>query len=224
MRDSRLFKSAKIYIAGHNGMVGSAIVRRLRRGGFANLVLRDRHELDLLDGIAVRAFFEEQRPDYVVDSAARVGGIEANIGHPAEFLYENVQIQNNLIWAAKDTAVKKFVFLGSSCMYPKACPQPMAEEFLLGGEPEPTNEAYAYAKIVGLKLCEYVREQFGLNFATCVPTNIYGENDNFDIDSSHVIPALMRRLHQAKVEARNHVVIWGDGTARREFFARRRPS
>lgn len=218
MRDSRLFKSAKIYVAGHNGMVGSAIVRRLRRGGFANLVLRDRHELDLLDGIAVRAFFEEQRPDYVVDSAARVGGIEANIGHPAEFLYENVQIQNNLIWAAKDTAVKKFVFLGSSCMYPKACPQPMAEEFLLGGEPEPTNEAYAYAKIVGLKLCEYVREQFGLNFATCVPTNIYGENDNFDIDSSHVIPALMRRLHQAKVEARNHVVIWGDGTARREFL------
>lgn len=218
MGESSSIMSEKIYIAGHTGMVGSAIVRKLQLDGFTNLVLRSRHELDLLDGGAVRAFFAEQEPDYVIDSAARVGGIKANMGHPAEFLYENLQIQNNLIWAAKDSGVKKFVFLASSCMYPRACPQPMSEEFLFGGEPEPTNEAYAYAKISGLKLCEYVREQFGLNFTTCVPTNIFGENDNFDLDSSHVIPALMRRVHQAKVESRSHVVVWGDGTARREFL------
>ncbi len=199
-------------------MVGSAIVRKLRAEGFSNLILRSRSELDLTDGRAVRAFFDDHRPEYVVDSAARVGGIHANMTHQAEFLYENLQIQNNLIWAAKEFDVKRFLFLASSCMYPRGCPQPMREEFLLDGKPEPTNEAYALAKIAGVKLCEFVREQFGLDFNSCVPTNIFGENDNFDVGSSHVIPALMTRLHRAKLESQSEVVIWGDGLARREFL------
>lgn len=208
----------RIFVAGHNGLVGSAVVRKLEAEGYTNLLLRSRRELDLLDGGAVRRFFNAEKPDFVIDSAARVGGIEANMTSPAEFLYENLQIQNNLIWAAKEARVEKFLFLGSSCVYPRECPQPMREDYLMMGKPEPTNEGYAYAKIAGIKLCEYIYEQFGLNFVSCMPTNIFGEHDNFDPGSSHVIPALMHRIHTAKVNGDPEVVIWGSGTSRREFL------
>jgi GDP-L-fucose synthase len=192
-------KTAKIYVAGHRGLVGSAIVQHLTRQGYTNLVLRTREELDLQDQIAVREFFINEKPEYVIDSAAKVGGIKANMTYPAEFLYENLQIQNNLIWSAKESGVKKFLFLGSSCIYPRESPQPMKEEYFSDGKPEPTNEAYAYAKIAGMKLCEYVYDEFNLDFTSCMPTNIYGENDNFDPETSHVIPSLIRRIHEAKV-------------------------
>jgi GDP-L-fucose synthase len=211
-------RHAKIYVAGHTGMVGAAIVRHLRAGGHENLLLATRGELDLTDQRAVRAFMLDERPRYVIDSAARVGGIQANIGHPAEFLYENLQIQNNLIWAAKDAAVETFLFLGSSCIYPRMCEQPMREEYLMEGKPEPTNEAYAYAKIAGMKLCEYIHAQYGMNFISCMPSNIYGQNDNFDPETSHVIPSLLHRVHQAKAAGRPEVVIWGTGATRREFL------
>ncbi|ORA68758.1 GDP-fucose synthetase [Mycolicibacterium elephantis] len=211
-------KTARIYVAGHNGMVGSAVVRRLRSEGFTNLVLRGRSELDLLDVAAVRDFFATERPEYVVDCAAKVGGIQANIAFPAEFLYENLQIQNNLLWSAKEQEVEKFLFLGSSCIYPRECPQPMCEEFFMTGKPEPTNEAYAYAKIAGMKMCEFIYDQFGMSFISCMPTNIFGENDNFDPDTSHVIPALIHRIHMAKMDSRSEVIIWGSGTSRREFL------
>ena len=199
-------------------MVGSAIVRRLRADGYENLLLATRAELDLTDQRAVREFVSAERPRYVVDSAARVGGIQANMSQPAEFLYENLQIQSNLIWSAKDAGVETFLFLGSSCIYPRACPQPMREEYLMEGKPEPTNEAYAYAKIAGMKLCEYIHAEFGMNFISCMPSNIYGENDNFDPETSHVIPSLLRRIHQAKVAGHSEVVIWGTGSSRREFL------
>lgn len=211
-------KNAKIYIAGHNGLVGSAIVRALQRKGYANLVLKTRAELDLQDQIAVREFFNTERPEYVIDSAAKVGGIKANMTYPAEFLYENLQIQNNLIWSAKEVGVKKFLFLGSSCIYPREAPQPMKEESFGKGRPEPTNEAYAYAKIAGMKLCEYIYEEFGMNFASCMPTNIYGEGDNFNPETSHVIPSLIHRMHEAKISSAQEVVIWGTGVSRREFL------
>lgn len=211
-------KNSKIFVAGHKGLVGSAIVRRLRNEGYTNLVLRTRDELDLMDQAAVKAFFEAEEPEYVVDSAAKVGGIKANMTYPAEFLYHNLQIQNNLIWAAKETGVEKFLFLGSSCIYPRDCPQPMKEEYFMEGKPEPTNEAYAYAKIAGMKMCEYIYDEFGMKFTSCMPTNIYGENDNFNPETSHVIPSLLRRIHEAKVSNTPEVVIWGTGTSRREFL------
>ena len=203
--------AAKIYIAGHRGLVGAAVVRQLRAQGYSNLLLKTRQELDLLDGVAVRAFFEAEKPEYVVDAAAKVGGIQANITYPAEFLYENLQIQNNLIWAAKGTGTKKFLFLGSSCIYPRESPQPMKEEYFMTGRPEPTNEAYAYAKMAGMKLCEYIYDEYHMDFISCMPTNVYGENDNFDPESSHVIPSLLKRIHEAKVGNVAEVVIWGTG-------------
>lgn len=211
-------KSTKIFVAGHRGLVGSAIVRKLQDEGYTNLVLRTRQELDLMDQVAVEAFFESEKPEYVIDSAAKVGGIKANMTYPAEFLYENLQIQNNLIWSAKKYGVKKFLFLGSSCIYPRNSPQPMKEEYFSTGAPEPTNEAYAYAKIAGMKLCEYIYDEFGLNFTSCMPTNIYGENDDFNPETSHVIPSLIRRMHEAKVSNTPEVVIWGTGVSRREFL------
>ncbi|MFF3512493.1 GDP-L-fucose synthase family protein [Streptomyces sp. NPDC004393] len=211
-------RRARIYVAGHTGMVGAAVVRRLRAAGYDNLLLRTRAELDLTDQAAVRDFMAAHRPAYVVDCAARVGGIKANMTRPAEFLYENLQIQNNLIWSARDAGVQTFLFLGSSCIYPRGCPQPMREEYFMTGRPEPTNEAYAYAKIAGMKLCEYLHEESGRNFVSCMPTNIYGEGDNFDPETSHVIPALLRRMHEAREAGAPEVVIWGTGDSRREFL------
>ncbi|MFE4674219.1 GDP-L-fucose synthase family protein [Streptomyces sp. NPDC056723] len=211
-------QQARIYVAGHTGMVGAAVVRRLRSAGYDNLALRTRAELDLTDQGAVREFMAKERPAYVVDCAARVGGIKANMSFPAEFLYENLQIQNNLIWSAKEAGAGTFLFLGSSCIYPRGCSQPMREEFFMTGRPEPTNEAYAYAKIAGMKLCEYIHAEFGRNFVSCMPTNIYGEGDNFDPGTSHVIPALVRRMHEAREAGACEVVIWGTGDSRREFL------
>jgi GDP-L-fucose synthase len=211
-------KATKIFVAGHRGLVGSAIVRKLEGDGYTNLVLRTRDELDLMDQAAVLNFFQTEKPDYVIDSAAKVGGIKANMTYPTEFLYQNLQIQNNLIWSAKEAGVKKFLFLGSSCIYPRECPQPMNEDSFMQGKPEPTNEAYAYAKICGIKLCEYIYEEHDMDFISCMPTNIYGENDNFDLETSHVIPSLMRRMHEAKVSNTPEVVIWGTGQSRREFL------
>lgn len=211
-------KNAKIYVAGHRGLVGSAIVRRLRSGGYTNILTRSHQELDLTDQVAVKEFFVAERPEYVIDSAAKVGGIKANMTYPAEFMYENLQIQNNLIWSAKEFGTKKFLFLGSSCIYPRDAEQPMREESFSQGAPEPTNEAYAYAKIAGMKLCEYINSEFDLDFTACMPTNIYGEHDNFDPETSHVIPSLLRRIHEAKVNSLPEVVIWGTGVSRREFL------
>lgn len=211
-------KNSKIYVAGHRGLVGSAIVRKLEKDGFTNIVTRTRQELDLTDQAAVKHFFKTERPEYVIDSAAKVGGIKANMTYPAEFMYENLQIQNNLIWSAKECGVKKFLFLGSSCIYPREVEQPMREESFSTGAPEPTNEAYAYAKIAGMKLCEYINEQYDLDFTSCMPTNIYGENDNFNPETSHVIPSLIHRMHEAKILNNPEVVIWGTGVSRREFL------
>lgn len=211
-------KTAKIFVAGHRGLVGAAIVRRLEAEGYTNLLLRTRSQLDLMNQTSVRDFFQTERPEFVIDSAAKVGGIKANMTYPAEFLYENLQIQNNLIWSAKEFGVKKFLFLGSSCIYPRDCAQPMKEDYFMTGKPEPTNEAYAYAKIAGMKMCEYIYDEFHLNFTSCMPTNIYGENDNFDPETSHVIPSLLRRFHEAKIAKAPEVVIWGSGESRREFL------
>ena len=211
-------QNQKIYIAGHNGLVGSAVVSKLKKEGYRNLLFRTKEELDLIDKSAVEAFFKLEKPKYVIDCAARVGGIKANMTYPAEFLYENLQIQNNLIWCAKEAKVNKFVFLGSSCIYPRDSPQPMKEEYLMTGKPEPTNEAYAYAKIAGMKLCEYIYTEYKLKFISCMPTNVYGENDNFDIETSHVIPSLIKRMHDAKINNSANVKIWGTGVSRREFL------
>lgn len=211
-------KTDKIYIAGHRGLVGSAIVRRLQAEGFTNLLVRTHKELDLTDPKAVEQLFETEKPDYVILAAARVGGIKANMTYPTEFLYENLQIQNNVMWSALKFKTKKLLFLGSSCIYPRNCKQPMKEEYFFDGAPEPTNEAYAIAKIAGMKLCEYIHAEHGLKFISCMPTNIYGEGDNFDFESSHVIPALIRRMHEAKLNNTAEVVIWGSGNSRREFL------
>ena len=211
-------KEAKIFVAGHRGMVGSAIVRRLQRAGFENILTRTRQELDLMDRAAVRVFFETERPDYVVDAAARVGGIAANFEKPVEFLIENLTIQNNVIQAAADFGVTKLLFLGSSCIYPKLAPQPLMEDALLTGPLEPTNDAYAIAKIAGIKLCQAYAREYGKNFISGMPTNLYGPNDNFDLHTSHVLPALIRKVHEAKQGGAKEVSVWGSGTPRREFL------
>ena len=209
---------AKVFVAGHRGMVGSAIVRRLQRSGFENILTRTRQEIDLMDRASVRSFFEAERPDYVVDAAARVGGIAANFEKPVEFLIENLTIQNNVIQAAADFGVTKLLFLGSSCIYPKLAPQPLTEDALLTGPLEPTNDAYAIAKIAGIKLCQAYAREYGKNFISGMPTNLYGPNDNFDLHTSHVLPALIRKVHEAKQGEAKEVSVWGSGTPRREFL------
>jgi GDP-L-fucose synthase len=211
-------KEAKIFVAGHRGMFGSAVVRRFRQAGFQNILTRTRQELDLMDRSAVRGFFEVERPDYVVDAAARVGGIAANFEKPVEFLIENLTIQNNVIQAAADFGVTKLLFLGSSCIYPKLAPQPLTEDALLTGPLEPTNDAYAIAKIAGIKLCQAYAREYGKNFISGMPTNLYGPNDNFDLHTSHVLPALIRKVHEAKQGGAKEVSVWGSGTPRREFL------
>jgi GDP-L-fucose synthase len=211
-------KTSKIYVAGHKGLVGSAVVQNLKAKGYTNLILRTRAELDLFDLQAVKDFFQTEKPEYVIDSAAKTGGIKESMTHHAEFLYENLRIQNNLIWSAKEASVKKFLFLGSSCIYPGKCPQPMKEEYFMTGKQEPTNEGYSLAKIAGMKLCEYIYDQFGLDFISCMPTNLYGPNDDFNPETSHVTPSLIRRMHEAKLNNTPEVVIWGTGASRREFL------
>jgi GDP-L-fucose synthase len=211
-------KDAKIYVAGHNGLVGSAIVRVLQANGFTNLLLKTSRELDLRRQTEVEAFFAEERPEYVFLAAAKVGGIGANNTYRAEFLYDNLMLEANVIHSAYQSGVKKLLFLGSSCIYPKLCPQPMREDYLLTGFLEPTNEPYAIAKIAGLKLCENYCRQYGANFISAMPTNLYGINDNFDLANSHVLPALIRKFHEAKLNHAPAVEIWGTGTALREFL------
>jgi GDP-L-fucose synthase len=211
-------KNSRIYVAGHRGLVGSAIVGKLKAEGYDNLVLRTKSELDLCDQPAVRSFFEEERPDYVVLAAAKVGGIVANNSYPAEFIYENLMIQNNVIHHAWKSGVKRLLFLGSTCIYPKLAPQPMKEEYLLTGPLEPTNEPYAIAKIAGITLCRSYNRQYGTRFLAAMPTNLYGPNDNFDLETSHVLPALMRKFHEAKATGKPSVTIWGTGTPCREFL------
>ena len=211
-------KDAKIYVAGHLGMVGSAIVRRLEADGFQNLLLRPHNELDLNRQDAVNDFFFEEKPEYVFLAAARVGGILANDSHPAEFIYENLSIQSHTIQAAWANGVKKFLFLGSSCIYPRLAPQPLKEEYFLTGPLEPTNVWYAIAKIAGIKMCQAYRRQYGFNAISVMPTNLYGPGDNFDLDSSHVLPALIRKFHEAKIANSKTVTVWGSGTPRREFL------
>ncbi|GAB3911406.1 GDP-L-fucose synthase [Larkinella knui] len=211
-------KDAKIYVAGHRGMVGSAIVRKLQSEGFENLLFRTSSELDLRNQAAVEDFFQTEKPDYVVLAAAKVGGIVANNTYRAEFLYDNLLIEAHIIHNAYVTGVKKLLFLGSSCIYPKLAPQPLKEEYLLSGFLEPTNEPYAIAKITGIKLCEAYRSQYGCNFISAMPTNLYGPNDNYDLQGSHVLPALIRKFHEAKVNSQPFVEVWGTGTPRREFL------
>lgn len=209
---------ASVFVAGHRGLVGAAIVRRLQAAGFCNLVLRDRHELDLTQQAAVDAFFAEAHPQYVFLAAAKVGGILANDTYPADFLRENLAIEVNVIHAAYRHATQKLLFLGSSCVYPKHAPQPMPEECLLTGPLEPTNEWYAIAKIAGLKMCQAYRRQYGFNAISVMPTNLYGPGDNFSLKSSHVLPALIRKFHEAKQSGAEEIEIWGTGTPRREFL------
>jgi GDP-L-fucose synthase len=213
-----LEKSAKIYIAGHRGMVGSAIYRRLAAEGFDNFVFRTSSELDLREQSAVRDFFETERPAYVFLAAAKVGGIMANNIYRAEFLFDNLQIQNNIIDSAYRVGVKKLLFLGSSCIYPKLAPQPLQEDSLLTGVLEPTNEPYAIAKIAGIKMCEAYRSQYGCDFISAMPTNLYGPNDNYDLNKSHVLPAMIRKFHEAKEENKPAVELWGTGSPLREFL------
>lgn len=211
-------KTDKIYVAGHRGMVGSAIVRKLQTEGFENLVLRTSAELDLRNQTEVNQFFAEEKPAYVFLAAAKVGGIQANNIYRADFLYDNLMIEANIIHAAHENKVQKLMFLGSSCIYPKMAPQPLKEEYLLTDELEPTNEPYAIAKIAGIKLCENYRRQYGDNFISVMPTNLYGPNDNYDLNNSHVLPALLRKFHTAKVEGDESVEVWGSGSPKREFL------
>ncbi len=211
-------KNAKIYVAGHRGMVGSAILRQLQQEGYTHIVHRDSSALDLRRQDAVERFFESEKPEYVFLAAAKVGGILANNTYRADFLYENLMIQNNVIHAAHQHGVKKLLFLGSSCIYPKMAPQPLHEDSLLTGPLEPTNEPYAIAKIAGIKLCEAYRDQYGRNFISVMPTNLYGIGDNYHPDNSHVLPALIRRFHEAKEAGEPSVTVWGSGTPRREFL------
>jgi len=211
-------KESKIYIAGHKGLVGSAIVKSLKEKGYTNLTCKTHKELDLMDQVAVSSFFEKAKPEYVILAAAKVGGIVANNTYRADFIYENLQIQNNVIHQSYLHGVKKLLFLGSTCIYPKNCPQPMKEEYLLISPLEYTNEPYAVAKIAGIKMCESYNMQYGTNFISVMPTNLYGPNDNFDLETSHVLPALMRKIHEAKLNNQIKVEIWGTGKPRREFL------
>jgi GDP-L-fucose synthase len=211
-------KQARIYVAGHLGMAGSAIVRRLRAGGYQNLLLRSRAELDLLDQGAVRSWMQRERPQYVFHAAGKVGGIAANDRERAAFLYENLVLEANLIHAAWEAGAAGLLFLGSSCIYPRDCPQPIREEYLLTGPLEQTNEPYAIAKIAGVKLCESYNRQYGAKFVAVMPTNLYGPNDNYDLESSHVLAALLRKAHEAKARGERRLVVWGSGTPRREFL------
>ena len=211
-------KTDKIYIAGHRGMVGSAILRNLESQGFDNIVTRTSKELDLRDALAVAEFFKTEKPDYVFLAAAKVGGIVANNTYRADFLYENLMIQNHVIHQAYLNQVSKLMFLGSSCIYPKMAPQPLKEEYLLTGELEPTNEPYAIAKIAGIKMCDAYRDQYGCNFVSVMPTNLYGPNDNYDLNNSHVLPAMLRKFIVAKQNGDQSVTIWGTGTPKREFL------
>ena len=211
-------RAARIFVAGHRGMAGSAIVRRLERGGYTNLLLRTRAELDLTDQAAVQRFFAAERPDYVFLAAAKVGGIQANDKFRAEFLYQNLVIESNVIHAAWRAGVERLLFLGSSCIYPRDCPQPIREEYLLTGPLEPTNEPYAIAKIAGVKLCESYNRQYGTRYVAAMPTNLYGPNDNYDLATSHVLPALIRKAHEARERGDAELVVWGSGRPRREFL------
>lgn len=217
-KGNNMKKTSKIYIAGHSGMVGSAITRNLESKGFTNIIGREFSELDLRRQQEVEDFFEKERPDYVILAAAKVGGINANSTYPAEFIYDNLMIEANIIQAAHKFQVEKLLFLGSSCIYPKLCPQPIKEEYLLTGPLEETNEAYAIAKITGIELCKFYRRQYGDDFISAMPTNLYGINDNFDLLNSHVLPALIRKFHEAKLSNQAEVIMWGTGKPMREFL------
>ena len=211
-------KDARIYVAGHRGLVGSALMRRLKVEGYTNLITRTHAELDLTDQSAVKAFFEVERPEYVFLAAAKVGGIHANATYPAEFIHQNLAIQTNVIHESWRTGVERLLFLGSSCIYPRDCPQPIKEEYLLTGPLEPTNRPYAVAKIAGIEMCSAYNRQYGTKFLAVMPTNLYGPGDNYDPETSHVIPALIRRFHEAKIRGYDEVVVWGTGAPRREFL------
>lgn len=211
-------KNSKIYIAGHRGLVGSAIIRNLIKQGYNNLITKTRQELNLLDSQAATDFFKKEKPEYIFLAAAKVGGIMANKTYPAEFIFENLTIQNNIIHNAYLNKVKKLLFLGSSCIYPKITPQPIKEEYLLSGKLEPTNQPYAVAKIAGITMCQSYNRQYGTNFISVMPTNLYGPNDNFDLENSHVLPALIRKFHEAKMNNKKEVILWGTGKPKREFL------
>ena len=213
-----LTKHAKIYVAGHNGMVGSAIVRDLQSKGYTNMVTRSRSELNLLDQAAVHQFLKTEQPDYIFMAAAKVGGIHANNSYRADFIYENLTVQANIIHGAYLAGIKNLCFLGSSCIYPRDCPQPIIEEYLLTGTLEPTNEPYAIAKIAGIKLCESYNQQYGTQYVSVMPTNLYGPNDNYDLNNSHVLPAMIRKVHEAKCRGDNELAVWGTGKPMREFL------
>ncbi|MBI5937656.1 MAG: GDP-L-fucose synthase [Betaproteobacteria bacterium] len=215
---SAVGKDAKIYVAGHRGMVGSAIVRRLQAGGYSNIVTRTHAELDLVNQAAVTDFLAREKPDYIFLAAAKVGGIQANNCYRAEFIYQNLMMEANVIHAACQAGVQGLLFLGSSCIYPRDCPQPIREEYLLTGPLEQTNEPYAIAKIAGIKLCESYNRQYGTHYASVMPTNLFGPNDNYDLNNSHVLPALIRKAHEAKLRGDKEFVVWGTGTPRREFL------
>ena len=210
--------NAKIFVAGHRGMVGSAIVRKLTELGYTNIITIAKNKCNLIDQLEVDNFFNKQKPDYVFLAAAKVGGIKANNEMKGDFIYENIMIQSNIIKSSKDYNVKKLIFLGSSCIYPKMSPQPIKEEYLLTGSLEPTNDAYAIAKIAGIKMCQSFNQQYGTNFISVMPTNLYGQNDNYDLNNSHVLPAMIRKFHEAKLEGKDKVEIWGTGTPMREFL------
>lgn len=218
IRGEEMELTSKIYVAGHRGLVGSAIVRKLKEQGYNNIVVRTSKELDLRDKLQVDSFFEEQQPEFVFLAAAKVGGIVANNTYPADFIRDNLMIQTNVIDAAYRKGVKKLLFLGSTCIYPKFARQPMNEEALLTGELEPTNEPYAIAKIAGIKMCESYNRQYGTNYICAMPTNLYGPNDNFDLETSHVLPALIRKFHEAKLRNELYVEVWGTGAPKREFL------
>ncbi|MCK4268408.1 MAG: GDP-L-fucose synthase, partial [Actinomycetia bacterium] len=211
-------KNDKIYVAGHGGLVGSALMRRLKQEGYQNLISQPKEKLDLRDPLYTRAFFEDTHPDYVLFAAAKVGGILANSTYPGDFIYDNLAIQTNIIHNAYLCNVKKLLFLGSSCIYPKEAPQPIKEEYLLTGPLEPTNDAYAIAKIAGIKMCQAYNHQYGTDFISVMPTNLYGPGDNFNLGTAHVLPALIRKFHEAKIKNKPNVVVWGTGTPRREFM------